>query len=78
MGKIINEKFEVGQQYKGQMNGAVLEVVKVQEPGVYHNEQWDYNYQIHRTLIHFRDTMTGKIHTCELDTAKRLLLTPLS
>lgn len=71
--KIINDRFEVGQKYRGMVNGVVLTVAKIQEAGTYETPQ-GWQITVSRTQIHFRDKKNGAIFHTELETAKRLLL----
>lgn len=73
MTKIINDHFEVGQKYRGMVNGAELTVEAIKEAGTYQSPR-GYTYTVESTLICFRDVKTGAIHETGLETAKRLLL----
>lgn len=77
MMKIVNDHFEVGQKYRGMVNGAELTVAAIKEAGTY-NSPHGYTYTVESTQICFRDEKTGAIHEVGLETAKRLLLEPVA
>ena len=78
MGKIINDHFEVGQRYRGMVDGAELKVVGIKEAGTYEMQHaytgTRYTYTLKSAHICFQDVKTGASFEIGMDTAKRLLL----
>lgn len=75
--KIYNEDFEVGQKYRGMVNGEILTVVDVRVPGVDYPMMAPsgtlYIDRVQEKTIYFEDS-SGRVSKSGLETAKRLML----
>lgn len=75
--KIMNEDFEVGQKFKGLVNGKILTVVDIRVPGVEYPSRAPsggfYMDRVEQKTVYFKDEQ-GKVSKTGYETAKRLLL----
>lgn len=77
MAAIINEIFTVGERYEGLVNGDILRVTDIHEPGTY-TDQWGYPYELRFTTVWFESEITGKKGCRDLRSTQRLLLRKIS
>jgi len=77
MAEIINREFKVGDRFEGMVNGEILRVIEVREPGIY-TTPWGSPYKHRFTTVWFESEMTGKKAGRDLRSAQRLLLKKVS
>lgn len=77
MDEIINHEFKVGDRFEGMVNGEILRVTDVREPGIYPTP-WGGQYEHRFTTVWFENETTGKRAGRDLRSAQRLLLQKVS
>lgn len=76
--QIINQTFAVGDRFEGMINGDILRVFDIHEPGTYSLPPYGIEYQLRQTMVYFVSELTGKKGGCDLKSAQRLLLRKVS
>ena len=77
MSAIINTAFAVGDRFEGMVNGEILRVDEVREPGLY-TTQYGGQYRLRQTMVYFVSEKTGRKAGRDLRSAQRLLLRKVS
>ena len=75
--QIINQTFAVGDRFEGMVNGDILRVSDIHEPGTY-SLPYGGEYQLRQTMVYFVSELTGKKGGCDLRSAQSLLLRKVS
>ena len=77
MSTIINEAFTVGERYEGLVNGEIIRVTDIHEPGTY-TDRWGNPYELRFTTVWFESETTGRKACRDLRSAQRLLMKKVS